>query len=146
MPAVTIALNKAALRSIEIARAQTELKVRANRVLNAARRGAPVDQGQLRASLHIEYTFGPNGEPIARIGSNLKYAIFVHEGTGIYGPTGQPIRPKHGRFLVWPVKNNSGIGRRRYKGGRTVQYAFARQVRGVRGRPFLVNALDAAKG
>lgn len=121
------------------------LRTRANAVLNAARRGCPVDEGRLRASLTIEYRTGPGGEPIARIGSNLPYAIFVHEGTGLYGPRGTYIYPRSGRFLVWPAKNNSGVGRRRFEGRRTSTYVFARRSRGMPGRPFLLNALDAAR-
>jgi hypothetical protein len=82
---------------------------------------------------------------IGRVGTNVKYALYVHEGTGIYAGKG-PIRPKSARMLAWPVKNNSGGGGvRRYKAGATAQYAFAKQVKGVRGRPFLRNALEAAK-
>lgn len=117
---------------------------RGQRVLNAARRGAPVDEGRLRASLTLEMRRQADGAPLARIGSNLEYAIYVHEGTGVYAGRG-PIRPRSGRFLRWPVKNNSGVGARRYRGGRTARYAFARQVRGVKGRPFLRNALEAAR-
>lgn len=144
--AITVKLNAAALKSITIQAADADLQVRANRVLNAARRLAPVDEGRLRASLAVTFSKGPNNAPIARIGSNLEYALYVHEGTGVYGPKGAPITPKSGSFLVWPVKNNSGSGVRRYSGGSTAAYAFARQVRGVRPRPFLRDALDAAAG
>lgn len=120
-----------------------DLWIRGNRVLNRARQLVPVDEGTLRASLAVEpVTIG--GAPAVRIGSPLEYAIYVHEGTGIYGK-GAPITPKSGQFLRWPVKNQSGQGRRRYKGGKTQKYAFARSVKGVPGRPFLRDALQAAR-
>lgn len=143
--AVEIRFNSAALASIAVAASDKDLRVRANRVLNAARRNAPKDKGTLAASIHIEYSTGPGGVTIAKIGSNLDYAIWRHEGTGIYGPRGTPIRPKAGKFLVFPAINGSGSGARRYKGGKTAAYIYARQVRGVKGVPFLLNALDAAK-
>lgn len=142
---VTVTFNGAALKSIAVQGAQADLRVRANRVVNAARRLAPVDTGRLRASITQEFSTGYGGAPVVRIGSNLPYAIFVHQGTGIYGPKGQRIFPKHGKFMVWPAINNSGSGSRRYKGGRTAMYVFARSTRGMPGRPFLVQALDAAK-
>lgn len=138
--------NKAALASMAIAVSEKDLRVRANRVLNAARRDCPVDEGRLRSSLTIEYSMqGQN--PVARIGSNLPYAIFVHEGTGLFGPRGAYIYPRKATLLRWPVKNNAGGGaRRRFKGGKQDQWAFAKRVAGSPGRPFLRNALPAAGG
>lgn len=146
MAGVNITLNGPSLRSIAIAVSEDHLRKKANQVLNAARRNAPVDQGALRASLTVEFTSGPGGAPIARIGSNLPYAIFVHEGTGLYGPTGSRIRPKTSRVMVWPRKNNSGVGARRYSGGKTAAYVFARSTRGMKGRPFLLDALNSVVG
>jgi hypothetical protein len=143
--AIEVRFNAAALKSIGIQAGEADLRERANRVLNAARRNAPVDEGRLRASIAVTFTKGPAGEPVARIGSNLPYALFVHEGTGIYGPNARPIRPVNGRFMRWPIKNNSGSGNRRYSGGATAGYAYAREVRGVPPRPFLRDALDAAR-
>ena len=132
MAQVRIELNGAALRSVAIQSAAQDLRIRANRVLNAARRAAPVDTGTLRASLHTEFSALPDGSPVARIGTNVPYAIFVHEGTGIYGPSGTPITPKNGQYLRFTPRGAS-------------RPVYARSVRGVRGRPFLAQALDAAR-
>jgi len=113
-------------------------------VLNRARVLCPVDQGQLRASLTME-VISRDGDPVVRVGTNVKHAIWVHEGTGIYGPRKTPITPKRARLLRWPVKNQSGSGRRRFRGGATQQYAYAKSVKGVRPRPFLRDALPAAR-
>lgn len=145
MAEVSITFNGPSLRSLAIAGSADDVRVRANRVLNAARRLAPVDTGRLRGSLAVTFNKGPGGEPFARIGSNLNYARHVHEGTGLYGPRGAMIRPRNGRFMVWPAINNSGQGARRYSGGKTRLYVFARQTRGMRGRPFLLQALEAAR-
>ena len=120
-----------------------EMLRRGNRVLNQARRNAPVDEGRLRASLSLQMRQEISG-PTAVVGSNLEYSVFVHEGTGIYAGRGM-IRPRSSRFLSWPVKNNSGRGNRRYRGGRTQSRAFAKAVRGVPPRPFLRDALSAAR-
>jgi hypothetical protein len=118
-----------------------DLERRAQRVLNTARTLCPVDQGTLRGSLHKE-PVTVDGDPAYRIGSPLEYAIYVHEGTGIYG-SGAPIRPTSGKFLRWPAKNQSGSGRRRYKAGATEKWIFARQSSGSPGRPFLLQALQS---
>ena len=128
---VSVTFNGNALRSIAVQASADDLRVRANRVLSAARRGAPVDRGTLRASLAVEFT-RVGDVPVARIGSNLKYAMFVHEGTGLYGPAHTPIVPRNGRYLVFTPR-----------GSKTK--VFAKSVRGMPGRPFLRDALDAAR-
>ena len=50
-----------------------------NQVRNLARSTyVPVDKGKLRASIEIEMK-SENG-PVAYIGSNVEYAVYVHEG------------------------------------------------------------------
>lgn len=105
---------------------------RGYRVEAAAKRLCPVDQGRLRSSISTELRTGPTGL-FVQVGTDVEYAMFVHEGTGIYGPRGAVIRPKRGRYLVFTPKG----------GGETV---FARSVRGAPGVPFLRNALPAARG
>lgn len=143
MAGVQIVLNASALRQVTLALGGKELRVRANRVLSAARALCPVDEGRLRASIAVEYTETAT-MLTARIGSNLPYALFRHEGTGLYGPRGAYIYPRHAKVMLWPVKNNAG-GRRRFKGGSTAQFAAARRTRGTPGVPFLRDALDAAR-
>lgn len=100
----------------------------AGRVMRKAKRIAPVDTGLLAASIHRRPTFTVFG-PSAVVGSNVNYAILVHEGTGIYGPRGRPITAVRARAMRFTVK-----------GGKTV---FAISVRGTRPNRFLKNALDA---
>lgn len=124
-----------------------DVQRRGNRVLNEARRLCPVDEGRLRSSLTLEMQTVQN-LPAAVVGTNLEYGLYVHEGTGIYGPRRTPITPKKARVLRWPVKNNQYRqtgGNRRYSGGRTAAYAYARSVKGVPPRPFLRNALVKAR-
>lgn len=98
---------------------------------------APVDDGPLRASLRTKME-ATTREVKGWVYSDLEYALYVHEGTGIYGPKGQPIRPKRGRYLVFEARNARTTPRGR---GNIV---FARQVRGQHPQRFLLEALRAA--
>lgn len=71
-----------------------------------AKQDCPVDQGILRASITSE-TEVTGEEIVGRIGSNLEYAPYVHNGTGIYAVNGD------GRKTPWFYKVNAG----KYKGG-----------------------------
>lgn len=148
MPAkVTVKINRDELRVLlgsPQGDVYQDLWRRANRVLNRARQLVPVDQGTLRASLHVEPR-RTGSLPTMAIGSNLPYALWVHEGTGVYAGGGR-ITARSGGLLRWPAKNNSGSGRRRYKGGATAGYVFARSIRGMKGTPYLKDALPAAAG
>lgn len=118
--------------------AEQQIKVVTNRILNLARAKVGVDTGKLRASLTA--TVERRGDQVVgTVGSNLDYAIHHHEGHGV-------IYPRNGRFLAWPAVNNSGIGNRRFSGGRTSGYVFARKVRAVPGNPFLRDALREVMG
>jgi len=108
-----------------------------NQVHREARRLCPVDEGRLKASISQEVVMRSGG-PVGQVGSNLPYAIFVHEGRGW-------VYPRKGRFLRWPAKNNSGAGNRRYSGGRTSAYVFAKKAKPVKGRPFLRDALKVLR-
>lgn len=89
-----------------------------------------VDTGLLRASIAVQLRRGPKGL-VVRIGTNVYYAPMVHNGTGIYGPKGQPIVPKTARYLRWQPKGATG-------------FVYAKSVKGMKGNPFLVAALPAA--
>ena len=114
---------------------------RANNVLNLARVKCPVDQGKLRQSLAVEMR-SVNGQPVGRVGTNVEYALYVHEGTGLYGERKRMIVPVNRKALRWATVNNSGRGRRRYKAGATGAYTFSKYSRGFPGRPFLRDALN----
>lgn len=121
-----------------------DLLIRGNRVKNAAQRLCPVDQGRLRASISTELAFD-DGELVVRVGTNVDYAIYVHNGTGIYGPEKRPIVPVRAKALRWAQRNNSGRGRRRYRNGSTDGYVYSKRSKGTRGRPFLTKALPAGR-
>jgi hypothetical protein len=105
------------------------------RVETSAKRMAPANKGRLRQSITTKIVYkSVDGMivPVAEVGTDVDYAGFVHDGTGVYGPTGQPIRPKHYSYLVFTTK--SGI------------LIHATSVRGQRGTPFLKDALRSTIG
>lgn len=97
-------------------------------VENQAKRLCPVDTGRLRSSITHELR-QERGVPVVRVGTNVKYAVYVHEGTGIYGPRHRMIVPVRAKALRFKVDS---------------KVVYAKHVRGVRARPFLVEALNAA--
>ena len=99
---------------------------KAYQVQNKARVNCPVDSGNLRGSITHEIAQDGGGLS-ARVGTNVPYAIYVHEGTGIYAGRGY-ITPKKGKFLAW-------------KGGGG--WVFAKRVRGQKANPFLRDALNS---
>ena len=84
-----------------------DLTRRAIRVANAARLGAPVKYGRLRASIVWTAPMMSSDGLVVQVGTNVKYSLAVHEGSGSpYAPRswriaharGHAIPPR--RFLV----------------------------------------------
>jgi hypothetical protein len=96
-----------------------------------------VDTGLLRSTIFNESVM-INGEPHQRIGSRLYYAMWVHNGTGIYGPRHMRITPKTANVLAWKSKVY-GAKRGKYAG-----WVFAKSTKGMKPNPFLKKALPAA--
>jgi hypothetical protein len=121
----------------------SELEQTVNRGVNYSREFCPVDEGRLRQS--IRGRIEARGHAlVGSWGSDLEYATYRHEGTGIYGPRRRRITPKRGQFLVFESSGTFGPVRAGKKdppakGKRPV--VFARSVRGVPPSPFLTDAL-----
>lgn len=112
-----------------------EMKKKAERVQTLARKNllrppGGFDTGKLSASIKVTQVH-VNGAIAFKVSSDLPYARYVHDGTGIYGPRGLPIKPTHARALHW-----------RGPGGESI---FARQVKGMKPNPFLRDAFLAAR-
>ncbi len=89
---------------------------------------APFDQGDLSASHATAVT------PLGEIGctgtvrNTARHAKWVHEGTGVYGPTGSPITAG-GEYMAFFTKDGRKI--------------VTRSVLGQQGQPWLRDALNA---
>jgi hypothetical protein len=128
---VRLKLDMHALAQLSDDAVGKDLERRANRVLNGAKRRCPVDTGRLRSSIAKE-RIKVRGHTAYRVGTNVEYALDVHEGTGIYGHRHAVIKPKSAKFLVFTPRGSNVT-------------VFAKQVRGVRPRPFLKEALQDAR-
>jgi hypothetical protein len=93
-----------------------------------------VNTGRLRSDVKARPVFH-GAKMSVRVGSGLKYALYVHDGTGLYGPHHKLIVPKNKKALKWKSKGGKG------KKG----YTYSKWSRGMRPNPFLQNALKAAK-
>lgn len=113
----------------------------------------------LRSITHLVRRTGTS--IIGEVGTNLPYARYLEEGTGLYGPRNRRIVPLHARALRWPAGGGqtfnpttgaysgyvnapgfraSGQQRAGAAGG-AASFVFARSVRGIMPRRF---ARDAA--
>ena len=111
---------------------------RAKRNLSGLTGSGPrrVDTGLLRNSITTQLLVLPRGLAV-RVGTNVFYARYVHDGTGLYGPKHALIYPKTAKVLVFRSKIY-GAKHGRFKGK-----VVARYVRGMRPNPFLKDALPA---
>ena len=113
-------------------------KVKSKAKRNLSRSPRRINTGTLRSSITVQLLM-VNGVPIVRIGSPLFYAIFVHDGTGIYGPRGTPITPVSAKALVFPSKKFGA------KSGKFAGLVVVKSVKGMKPNPFLKDALSAAR-
>lgn len=91
-----------------------------------AKKECPIDQGQLRADIHFEIEESRDRIE-AQIGNKLKYAPYVHNGTGVYAVNGD------GRKTPWKYPALAG----KYKGWH--------YTKGQKPQPYLKITLDNLK-
>ena len=114
-----------------------ELLRRGEKVVSRAKSLCPVASGRLRNSITPELVETSVG-PVVRVGTNVEYARFVHDGTGIYGPRAQRIEPTRTKVFKWKAKG-AGAAFANDDG-----YVIASSTAGMRGVPFLRDALGAS--
>lgn len=91
-------------------------------LLGNLKRYSPVDHGRLQGS----WWRHRSSEDSWEIQSSAKYAVYVNEGTGLYGPTHSLIKPKKGKVLRFEV------------GGKTI---FSRWSKGIKPRRFVQKSI-----
>lgn len=101
-----------------------------DRIVRRARQIAPKDSGRLRESIRAEEPrlVAPDRMTI-RVVATAKHAIYQHEGTGICGPRGTRIRPRHAQALQFRWRKQGGA------------LFYFRSVKGTKATKFLVRAV-----
>lgn len=98
-------------------------------------------------------------EASIQVGTNLHYARYVEEGTGVYGPKGTPIKPKQAKILAWksvgkPLSGKgkliaSGMKRRKGKlkpnAKKDTYMVFATEVQGMKPWRYMQKAFTDPK-
>lgn len=113
-------LNERGSRAVDKA-----IQLMATEIWGNVGREAPVDEGRLAGSWELDR----EGPYSWRIHTNVLYASYVHEGTGIYGPAGRRIVPVRAQVLAFEWMG---------------QLWFRKSVAGQRANPFADRAIDKA--
>lgn len=101
------------------------IELMATEVWGNVAREAPVDTGRLAGSFQLS----PMGQLAYRVSSDALYASYVHEGTGLFGPSNSMIVPNRAQVLVFEA------------GGSKV---FARSTKGQKPNPYADRAIKKA--
>lgn len=101
---------------------QENLEKACQHIENVSKSNCPVDDGQLRASItHVIEQEGNNY--VGYVGSNVEYAPYVHEGTGLYAKDGMGRKD-----VPWTFQGADGSWHK---------------TSGQKPQPFLQDAVDA---
>lgn len=112
--------------------------------------------GSLGRSITVGEIKETPGYAAVEVGTNLHYARYVEEGTGIYGPKGVKIVPKTAKVLAWrsmgkptgpaSVLIATGLGRRKGKLSRRkakdTYMNFAASVKGMKPWHYMQKAFE----
>lgn len=153
VPAV-VKINSAAVNALLRSPAgpvAQDLLRRGRRVEARAKQLCPVDEGRLRSSITADLVVG-SASLACRVGTNVSYARFVHDGTGLFGPRHRAITPSRASVMRWPTRGTTssrassrpGRGRVTTRSTRPTGFVYARSTRGMKGTPFLRDALRVA--
>lgn len=80
-----------------------------NAVQIATLRECPIMDGHMVASIRKDVRAAPPRSVTGSVSSDDEAALWVQRGTGVYGPTGQRIRPRTSRMLRWPDRRGVGF-------------------------------------
>jgi hypothetical protein len=124
------ALQTAFAQAPELVKQQTTIA--ANKALvgyqSTAKQLAPIDKGTLRGSIQISPFSWSGNSGSGSVGTGLlNYALFMEQGTGIYGPNHTPIVPTTKKALAW------------YANG---AWHFAKSVKGSKPRWYMRGSVE----
>lgn len=95
----------------------------------ATLREAPVMTGAMLATIGTDIRVAPGRSVTGVVDSTDDAALWVQQGTGVFGPTGQRIVPRRSRVLRWPDRR-SGSG-----------FVYRDSVAGQEANPFMWRGL-----
>lgn len=125
---MAITLRQTGIRELAAGQIATFTADTANKVRQAAERLAPKDTGRMSRTITRKPLKITALHVRATVSTTTGYGLFVEAGTGIYGPTGRPITPRRGRFLVFKPRGSNHVIK-------------VTSVRGQPGQHFMRNAL-----
>jgi hypothetical protein len=102
---------------------------RGRKVQRHARRNVRSRSGKLARSIEVRLAM-QSGAPGVEVYTDVHYALWVHNGTGVHGPRGRPFGPRRAKYMVFRGSDGTIV--------RT------RSVRGQTANPFLRDALHSA--
>lgn len=115
--------------------------------------GTGTKTGKLVAAIQVKgpYVSGSGKSTVVNVTVDQEmapHALWQEKGTGIYGPTGEVIRPKQAQVMAWIQTGRPYVGvavsaflRKRGKGGNPNQYQqYAKWVKGVKPKLFMEKA------
>lgn len=100
-----------------------------NAVHIATLQEVPVMTGDMLATIGKDIRVAPGRSVTGIVESDDEAALWVQQGTGVFGPTGQLITPRRATLLRWP-------DRRRGSG-----FLYAKSVAGQEANPFMWRGL-----
>ncbi|MFB7906676.1 hypothetical protein ACFC1T_09635 [Kitasatospora sp. NPDC056076] len=95
---------------------------------------APKSTGQLVASIDVSEEIIPGREVRMSVGSDRLRAWWTDQGTGLYGPRHDLIRPKRASHLVFRGKRDGKLLRKKYVRGQHAQDWAFRSLLPLQGR------------
>ncbi len=108
---------------------------------------APGAASGIGAPPNVRFVAGGNKVTLT-VGTNLDYALWLEEGTGLFGPLKKKIVPKRAKALRFPA-GSAGFtlaGRRRSgRGGAQASFVFAKSVKGIKPRRYAAQAGERSR-
>lgn len=92
-------------------------------------REVPTATGAMLASIGKDIRVAPGRSVTGVVDSTDEAALWVQQGTGVFGPTGSPITPRRSRVLRWPDRR-AGAG-----------FVYRDSVAGQNANPFMWRGL-----
>lgn len=93
-----------------------------------AKQNAPVQTGHLRSSIQIIAPEPTSDLMSGKVYTDIGYALWVEQGTGLYGPYASPIVPTTKKALAFTIGGQSFV---------------RRSVKGMKGRFYMKSALES---